>query len=76
MSKDAFESCLRENLERQPFHPFVVEFTDGRQLVIKQPPVVFCDGAARFIDSTEDALVEFFHDEVRAIGLWPQEVRA
>lgn len=74
MTKGDFESSLRHYLERQPFHPFVVKFQDGRRLVIKQPPVVFCDGAAGFIDPFDDALVNFAHDEVQAFDFWRQEV--
>lgn len=75
MAKEDFENCLRQYLERRPFRPFVIEFTDGRRLVIKQIPVVFNDGAAGFIDPS-DTLVEFFHDEVQAFALWEEEVPA
>ena len=35
---------------------------DGRRVVIRQPPVVFCDGDASFIDPSDGGLVEFSHD--------------
>jgi hypothetical protein len=33
--------------------------------VVPRPPVVFCDGAASFIDPTDGALVDFFHNQVK-----------
>ncbi len=72
MGKEQFETCLRQYLE-EPFHPFVVLLTDGRRVVIKQPPVVFCDGAASFIDPRDGALVDFFHDEVQTFRPVEQE---
>ena len=66
MSKNEFETALRQYLDRNPFQPFVVRMTDGRRLAIQNPPVVFCDGAASYIEPDDGALVEFFHDEVQA----------
>src|SRR5689334_5009787 len=57
MTKDEFETKLREYVHRQPFRPFVVRLTDGRRIAIKKPPVVFADGAASFIDLEERELV-------------------
>jgi hypothetical protein len=74
MTKDEFEACLRQFLDREPFRPFVVHLTDGRRLVIQHPPVVFCDGAASYIDPVDGALVDFFHDEVQTLGPLEQEV--
>ena len=74
MTKDQFEATLREYLDREPFRPFVVHLNDGRHLVISQPPVVFCDGAASYLDPVDDTLVDFFHDEVRTFGPLEQEV--
>ena len=76
MSKNDFHNQLREHLHRKPFLPFVVELRDGRRIKIKQPPVVFADGAASFIDPADDALVEFAHDEVKKFGLLEQETSA
>lgn len=72
MSKEEFHAQLRQYLHREPFAPFVVELSDGRRLVIKRPPVVFCDGAASYIDPEDGALVDFFHDEVQTFGLLEQ----
>lgn len=63
MTKNQFEDTLRQYLGNDPFVPFVVELADGREIVIRQPPVVFCDGAASFIDPGSGALVDFFHSE-------------
>jgi hypothetical protein len=76
MSKNEFETFLRRYLEHRPFQPFVVELTDGRRVVVKQPPVAYSDGAASFIEPSTGALVDFSHDEVRSFGLWEQEVPA
>jgi hypothetical protein len=70
------QASLRDYLNRDPFKPFVVRMTDGRRLAIPRPPVVFCDGAASFIEPDDGALVEFFHDEVQAFGSLEQGVRA
>jgi hypothetical protein len=72
MTKDEFHAQLRQLLHREPFAPFFVELRDGRRLVIKQPSLVFCDGAASFIDLEEEALVEFYHDEVQTFGFLEQ----
>jgi len=69
MTKEEFETSLRQYLNRKPFRPFVVQLLDGRQVLVKKPPVVFADGAASFIDPEEEALVEFFHDETKSFGL-------
>jgi hypothetical protein len=76
MAKHEFETYLRDYLQKQPFHPFVIELRDGGRVVIGQPPVVFCDGDASFIDPSDGALVEFSHDQVQAFGTWEQEVPA
>lgn len=68
MSKDEFHACLRLLLARQPFVPFDVELRDGRRITVQQLPVVFSDGAASFIDPSDGALVEFWHDEVQVLG--------
>jgi hypothetical protein len=67
MSKDEFHSELRQFLNHQPFNPFTVEMRDGRRLAVMKPQVVFCDGAASFIDPEDGSLVDFFHDEVQQI---------
>ena len=72
MSKEEFHARLREFLGRQPFAPFVVELRDGRRLVVKQPPVVFSDGAASFIDPADGALVDFRQEEVQTFGFLEQ----
>jgi hypothetical protein len=69
MSKDEFETSLREHLNREPFSPFVVNTTDGRRIVIDVPQVVFCDGDASFIDAIEGALVEFSNDQVKSFEM-------
>ena len=75
MTKDKFHETLREFIQRDPFIPFVVDLTEGRQILVKRPPVVFCDGAASFIDLDGDGgLVDFFHDEVAGFRPVPQEV--
>ena len=73
MTKDEFHARLRQFLQRQPFSPFVVELRDGRRLVVQQPPVVFSDGAASFIDADDGALVDFCHEEVQAFVLLERE---
>ncbi len=65
MSKKEFHDRLRQLLHREPFQPFTVNLRDGRQILIKKPPVVFDDGAASFIDLEKEALVDFYHDEVK-----------
>jgi hypothetical protein len=74
MNKSEFEASLRQFLDREPFLPFVANLTDGRRLVIHRPPVVFCDGAASYIDPVDSALVDFFHEEVQSFGPLEQEV--
>ena len=74
MTKVEFEASLSQFLHREPFLPFVVQLTDGRRLVIHEPPVVFCDGAASYIDPADGALVDFCHDEVQTFGALEQEV--
>ena len=76
MSKNEFEGSLRQYLDRDPFQPFVVKLSDGRRLAIQNPPVVFCDGAASYIDPEDGALVDFFHDQVQTFGPLEQEVPA
>jgi hypothetical protein len=76
MAKNEFHDRLRQFLHRQPFLPLLIEFEDGRRIVIKQPPVVFSDGAASFIDPADGALVDFSHDEVKTLALLEQGTRA
>jgi hypothetical protein len=73
MAKTAFHNRLRELLHQEPFRPFVVEYRDGRRLVINRPPVVFADGVASFIDPKDGALVDFSHDEVKAMVVLQEE---
>ena len=73
MSKKEFHNQLREWLHREPFRPFVVRLRDGRDIVIKKPPVVFADGAASFIDFENEALVDFYHNEVKSFELLEKE---
>jgi hypothetical protein len=72
MTKDEFHARLREFLQHQPFAPFVVELRDGRRIVVRQPPVVFSDGAASFIDPDDGALVDFSHEDVQTFGFLEQ----
>jgi len=75
MSKDQFHETLRQYLNRHPIVPFVVGLRDGREILIRRPPVVFSDGAASFIDLDGDgSLVDFFHDEVDVFRPATQEV--
>ena len=74
MTKNEFETTLRQFLPREPFRPFVVHLLDGRDILVKELPVVFADGAASFIDPEEEALVEFFHDTTKSFGPLEQEV--
>jgi hypothetical protein len=76
MSKKEFHSHLLEYMHREPFLPFVVKLRGGREIVIKQPPVVWDDGAASFIDPTDDMLVEFYHNDVRKFELLQPEMSA
>jgi hypothetical protein len=76
MSKDEFHAFLRQFLQHQPFIPFTVELRDGRRLVVKQPPVVFSDGAASYIDPADGALVDFCHEEVQNFGVPEEEALA
>jgi hypothetical protein len=32
-----FDKELREKMEKKPFQPFVIEFDDGRRLVVNRP---------------------------------------
>jgi hypothetical protein len=73
MTKDEFDASLRQFRHRRPFVPFAIELQDGRNLVIRKPEFVFEDGAASFIDPEDGALVDFFHEEVRSMGLVQQE---
>ena len=73
MPKQEFQNRLRELLSREPFFPFVVEFRDGRNLVIKKPPLAFNDEGASFIDSTDGALVEFEPNQVKRFALLTRE---
>ena len=64
METQQFEELLRHFNGRKPFVPFVVELLDGRAITVDQP-VVFGGGAASFL--TDDALIEFECENVRAI---------
>lgn len=73
MTKDQFHDTLRQYLHRQPFIPFVVAY--GREILISRPPLAFSDRAASFIDlDGDEALVDFFHDQVIAFRPAGQEV--
>jgi hypothetical protein len=72
MDKEIFENALRYYIRSEPFFPFIVELNTGEEIVIGQPGVVFNDGSAGFINP-EPRLVEFSHDEVRAIRLMVKE---
>ena len=76
MTPEQVEQQVIELIYREPFVPFVVNLRDGRQIVIKQLPVVFADGAASFIDFENEALVEFFHNEVKTFAVLEQETPA
>ena len=76
MSKKEFHNRLFENMHREPFVPFAVKLRGGMEVLIKRPPVVWDDGAASFIDLDEDALVEFYHNQVKEFVLLNQETTA
>ena len=70
MSKKEFHNLLLEYMHREPFLPFAVKLRDGGEIVVKKPPVVWCDGAASFIDVDGDgALVEFLHHQVKSFDV-------
>jgi hypothetical protein len=66
MNVEQFEQTLRQLIRQEPFHPFVVEFVDGRFLTVDHPKVVFAGGGASFFTPDYD-LVEFFCKDVKAI---------
>ncbi len=66
MNAEQFEQILRQVLWRVPFEPFVVEFVDGRALLIDHSKVVFGGGAASYFTPNYD-LVELVCEEVQAI---------
>ena len=76
MSKREFHKRLFEFMHREPFLPFAVKLRDGSEILIKQGPVVWDDGAASFIDPQEEALVDFYHNHVKEFVLLEQETPA
>lgn len=69
MSKKEFHNRLFEFMHREPFVPFVVRLREGDDILIKQPPIVWCEGAASFIDLDDGALVDFVHTNVKRFEL-------
>jgi hypothetical protein len=49
MTAKEFETSLRELLNRKPFLPFEVEYTDGRRFWVDIPSVAFARGGATFL---------------------------
>ena len=66
MSEEAFFTTLREYTRRKPFVPFVVELSNGGQIVVDYPSVAFSGGAAGFINE-KGILERFACEEVRSI---------
>ncbi len=72
ITADNFDQLLRNNVNRKPFHPFVVELKSGKVFPFTKPNVAFGGGVAGFI-SEEEGLVNFSFDEVKEIRDWVPE---
>lgn len=66
MSEETFTQLLRQFTRREPFEPFCVVLTDGRQILVDEPSVAFSGPAAVFLGNND--LVSFSCDEVRSIS--------
>ena len=72
MNQQAFEETLRKYLRNKPFHPFAVELVNGNVITIDQPKLAIGGDSAALI-TTDDELIEFACEEVRAIRPVPLE---
>jgi hypothetical protein len=72
MTIEEFEKVLGGLIHQQPFQPFVVEKTDGTQIVVGTPGVAFNNGGACYL-SPEEGLLEFAVENVRGFRLAASE---
>ena len=73
MSQDVFLQTLRTFLRREPFQPFIVEFTDGKQLLIDDPHAVTIGTCVAGFLTPEYDLISFSCEQVRDIRMATQE---
>jgi len=64
MTAKEFDENLRSLLEQQPFHPFVVEYTNGDRFEVDAPYVAYAEGGAGFISPGKQVFF-FTHKDVR-----------
>jgi hypothetical protein len=69
------EEKIIELIHREPFFPFVVEFTDGRTLTIPHPRLAINGGGAVFL-GPDGGLVDFEFKLVRSIRFLSAEAVA
>jgi hypothetical protein len=68
MKVDEFVETLRKYRWQEPTEPFVIEFRNGKRLLIDDPAALaFVEGNAGFLTSTYE-LIQFSSADVRAIG--------
>jgi hypothetical protein len=67
MTVEEFVTTLRKYRWQEPPEPFIIELTTGKQILIDDPQAVgFIEGKGSFF-SPKYEIIEFSHDEVRAI---------
>ena len=66
MSEETMHQLLLEFKYRQPFEPFVVALTNGKQIFVDEPAVLFNGPAAGYVG--KDNLIAFSCDEIQSIS--------
>jgi hypothetical protein len=64
MTRDQFDAAQRAFTRRQPFRPFLIEFTSGMQLVIGHPEAVRNEGELYVTRAPDGRYVLFTADSV------------
>ena len=75
MTPEQVEEKVIELIHREPFMPFVVDFSDGQSLEIRRPGLAINGGGAVFI-GPDGGLVDFWFKNVRSMRLTSPEAVA
>jgi hypothetical protein len=67
MTTEEFDALLCRLKRRQPFQAFIVEYSDGSSIVVKEPHLAINNGATYW--SLDDGLFDIAPEQVRAIRL-------
>jgi hypothetical protein len=73
MTATEFETTLRALMNKHPFLPFLIEYSDGRRVWVESRHVAFAGGGGSYID---DNLFIHFFDYTNVDRLTPVTLEA